>query len=182
MAPTLEHLFTIRAYRSKPDTLNLGPTLGSAARIVAPLTSGYLRSALHDALPSTSNSVNAALVQGGSDWLRIDPTAVPATTGHLDARMHFRDESLGAIFYVRFEGLIRLDSRMQKILEWQPDAQTTESRDHYGFVHPIVEVSREEDRWMESTAWVGHGHYVVEHEGGETKVAVEFELYRLVTG
>ena len=75
-----------------------------------------------------------------------------------------------------------MDALIQRILDGHPEARTTESKDHYEFNNPIFEVSSDEDRWMEPTLWVGHGHYVVEREGKETEVAVEFDVCRLVTG
>lgn len=177
MAPTLEQVFTMRLYRSEAGTVPLGSTRGSGVRVVTPYESGYLRGASSD-----TNTINASLIQGSANTLRIDMNASPAPTTFLDARVHFRDEKLGAAFYVRFEGVARVDEHIQKILDGSDDARTTESKDHYEFNSPIFEVSREEDRWMESTLWVGHGHYVVERKEGEMKVAVEFEVYRLVSG
>ena len=182
MAPTLEQLFTIRLYRSKADTLPLGATRGSGIRVATPYESGYLCSTPTSTSTSSSSSINASLVQGGSNCLRLDTNAIPVPTIYLDARVYLRDDASGATFYVRFEGVARTDDLIQKILEGNSDARTTESKDHYEFNNPIFEVSREEDRWMESTAWIGHGHYVVERHGDQMDVAVEFEIYRLLTG
>lgn len=98
--------------------------------------------------------------------------AKPAPTTYLDARVHFRDETLGAAFHVRFEGVARTDEFLQKILDGSSDARTTQAEEHYEPNNPIFEVSREEDRWMELTSWVGHAHYVVERQGGKISMAV----------
>ncbi|KAF2165742.1 hypothetical protein M409DRAFT_24030 [Zasmidium cellare ATCC 36951] len=179
MAPTLKQIFTIRLYRNKQDTLNLGAKSGSSMHIITPYSSGSLAS-----LPaSPSHPINATLTSGSSNSLHLDMNAVPAPTTHLDARIHFVDQKLNATFYIRFTGVARSDEHIDNILKGNPEARTTESREHYEFMQPVFAVSREEDRWMESTAWVGHGHYVVERDSeGEMDVAVEFEVYRLVTG
>ncbi|KAK4495928.1 hypothetical protein PRZ48_013196 [Zasmidium cellare] len=171
MAPTLEQIFTMRLYRNKEDTLALGTTQGSSMHIITPYSSGSLR----------STSINATLLTGSSNSLHFNPST---STTHLDARIHFLDRALNAAFHVRFTGVARSDELIQKILDGDPEARTTESREHYEFMHPVFEVSREEDRWMESTAWIGHGHYVVERNeaDGGIEAAVEFEVYRLVTG
>lgn len=81
--------------------------------------------------------------------------------------------------------MAKTDDLIQKILKGSPEARTIESKEHYEFCFPVFEVSREEDGWMETTAWVGNGHYIVEQpqgNAGEMDVAAEFEVYRLVTG
>lgn len=168
----------MRLYRSEVDTLILPGARGSEVRAIAPYKSGFLHSASGS---SSGSAIDASLLQGGSNCLRVDMKAQPAPTTYLDARVHFRDQALGASFHVRFEGVARLDEHLQKILDASPDARTTEAKEHYEFNNPIFEVSREEDRWMESTAWVGHGHYVVERQGEAMDVAVEFEIYQLVS-
>lgn len=176
MAPTLEQVFTLRIYRTKDDTLSFGPTKGGAPRFISPLTGGYLRSAGQD-----DQGIDAKFVQGGSDWLTVDPSTA---TGHLDARVHFRSDNADTdVFYVHFTGLVVMDEKIAPIMAWSAEAATTQSRDHYAFMQPLFEVSNVKHKWMETTAFVGHGHYVVEHGGdGQQRQAVEYEIYKLVTG
>jgi len=166
MAPSLEHVLDLRIYRSKTDTLALNSTKGNAQRFISPLTGGYLK----------GSSFSADFVQGGSDWLHVDPAT---GTTYLDARLHFREQSTGDVFYIRFTGVMRLDASIEKVLQWSPEARSTRAAEHYSFVSPVIEVSAERHKWMEQTAFVGHGHYYVPGDGTQ---AVEFEIYRLVTG
>lgn len=166
MPPTLEHVLTMRIFRKKEDHIGFNSTRGDAHRHVSPLSGGYLQ----------GDNVNAQLAPGCSDWLRVD---IATGTGYLDARLQFRDDASGAAFYIRFEGVIRLDPKIQRIIEWSPEAATTESKDHYSFINPVIEVSKEEHKWMEQTAFVGHGHYVIPGDGTQ---AVEYEIYKLISG
>lgn len=174
MVPKLVDVLQLRLYQSKDDQLRFGSTKGSAQRFVAPLEGGFLKST------NNSGTIEADLVQGGSDWLRFDSVE---GLGHLDARLHFRDrKNRDRLFYVRFEGLVRLDEKIQLVFEWSDQAVTTKSSEHYNFVGPIVEVSRDEDKWMEKTVFIGHGHYVVERpESGPQRQAVEYEIYKLAS-
>ena len=70
------------------------------------------------------------------------------------------------------------------MVNWDSQANMTTSAEHYHFSNPIFEVSSERDKWLEDTAWIGHGHYLVDrNEVGEVQgQAVEYEIYRLLTG
>lgn len=166
MAPSLEHVLDLRIFRSKEDTLSLNSTKGNAQRFISPLTGGYFKGA----------DFCADLVQGGSDWLHLDPNT---GTAYLDARLHFREKDTGSVFYVHFTGIMRLDATIEKVLQWGPEARSTKAGEHYSFVDPVIEVSSDKHKWMERTAFVGHGHYYVPGDGTQ---AVEFEIYQLVTG
>jgi hypothetical protein len=100
-------------------------------------------------------------------------------TAYLDARLHFRDNNTNALFYVRFEGVVKIDAKISLVMSWSPEAATSKSSDHYHFIHPIIETSSAEHKWLEETAFVGHGHYFIPGDGTQ---AVEFEIYKLVTG
>ena len=166
MAPTLEQVLSIRIFRSKDDVLTFGSTKGNAQRFIQPLIGGYLR----------GDGINADFVQGGSDWVSFDAAT---GTGHLDARLQFQDKQTGAAFYVSFTGIVKFDEKIQLVMQWSPEAKTTQSKDHYSFTNPVFEVSNEEHKWMEQTVFVGHGHYYVPGDGTQ---AVEYEVYKLVTG
>lgn len=166
MAPTLEHVLDLRLFRTKDDSLALNSTQGNAPRFIAPLTGGYLK----------GDGLSADFIQGGSDWLRLNPATC---TAYLDARLHFRDKETGDVFYISFTGVMRLDPVIEKVVSWAPDAKSTKAAEHYSFVHPVIEVSAERHKWMERTAFVGHGHYYVPGDGTQ---AVEFDIYQLVSG
>ena len=48
-----------------------------------------------------------------------------------------------------------MDAEVQKILEWSPEARTTESSEHYFFSTPRFEVSSERLKWMEQEVFIG---------------------------
>ncbi len=71
-----------------------------------------------------------------------------------------------------------MDPKVQKVLEWSPDAETTKSEDHYFFATPVFEVSSEKLKWMEQTVFISHGHFYVPGDGRQ---AVEYEVYKVVS-
>ncbi|KAF2170377.1 hypothetical protein M409DRAFT_51426 [Zasmidium cellare ATCC 36951] len=175
MPPSLTPALTLKIYQSRENVLAFNSTKGLAPRYIAPLVEGHLQP--HSS--STSPSFNAALVPGGSDWLRVDPST---GTGHLDARLHFRSKTDPSyVFFVRFEGIVRMDEAIQKIWEWSPEAKTTEFGEGRNFVSPVIECSAEENKWMETTVFVGWGRYVVEGQGDERRQAVEYEIFAVGT-
>ncbi|KAK4495114.1 hypothetical protein PRZ48_013441 [Zasmidium cellare] len=173
MPPALTPALSIKLYQSKQNVLTFNSTKGSAPRYIAPLLDGHL-------LPhssSTSSSLDAKLVPGSSDWLRVDPAT---GTGHLDARRQFRCKTDPAsVFFVRFEGIVRMGEAIQKIWESSPEAKTTEYGQGRNFVTPVIECSAEENKWMETTVFIGWGRYVVEGHGEERRQAVEYEIFAL---
>jgi len=61
MTPKLEYAFTLRAYVSKEDFVDLGPVKSGAHRMIAPVTHGFIE----------GPGMNAKLLPGGSDWLLV---------------------------------------------------------------------------------------------------------------
>lgn len=174
MPPSLEKVLTLRLYQSKENILSFSTTKGSAPRFIAPLAAGGYLTSHPPTAPFT-----ATFIPGGSDWLRMDPTT---GTGHLDARVQFRcTTDPTAVFYVQFEGIVRTDEEIKKVFEWSPEARTTNFGEGYNFVMPVVEVSKEEWKWMEETVFLGWERYVVEGEGEERRQAVEYEIFRAGT-
>ena len=166
MAPGLEKVLTIEVKQSKEEALSLNSTRGHAPRFIAPLVGCFLR----------GQGVDADFVIGGSDWVRFDTMT---NTAYLDARLHFRDKNTKAAFFVWFEGLVRMDEKIQLVWQWSSDAATTDEGDHYFFVNPVIEVSDSRHKWMEQTAFVAQGHYVVPGDGSQS---VGFDVYKLVSG
>ncbi|KAK4556276.1 hypothetical protein LTR86_006420 [Recurvomyces mirabilis] len=165
MAPKLEEVMILHVEQAKDDQLRMGGTKGGAMRAVSPLNGGYLK----------GDNINASLVQGGSDWIKFDTAS---GTVYLDARVHFRDPATDSIFYFRAEGISRLDEKSALIFAWSPEAKTTQASDHYLFVSPIFEVSKEEHKWMEQHCFVGHGFYTAPGDGTQ---GVTFTIYKLVS-
>src|SRR5438046_9962054 len=102
MAPKLEQVFTLRACLSKEDTMPFGPVKGGSHRTIVPVTHGLLE----------GSGVKAQLVQGGSDWLRIDTTA---GVGHLDVRLQAKTEE-GEYIHICYAGILKLDDALGKAL------------------------------------------------------------------
>ncbi|KAK3615602.1 hypothetical protein LTR56_026490 [Elasticomyces elasticus] len=165
MAPKLEQVFTMRAFLSKEDTLVIGPIHGGSQRMIAPVTGGFIK----------GPGIEMEFTPGSSDWPRLD-----ATTGvlHLDVRSQARNRETGDCIFVTYTGFIKLDPLAQAVMEWSPDARTTESSEHYFITTPKFEVSSEALKWMEQTVFVAHGHFVVPGDGTE---AVEYEVYKVVS-
>ncbi|KAK5705821.1 hypothetical protein LTR17_021332 [Elasticomyces elasticus] len=163
MPPTIEQVFTLRAFLGREDTLPLGPVKGGAHRIVVPVVGGFL----------SGSGVEAEILPDGGDWLLLDPTT---GTAHLDIRFQARSSS-GDMIYGHYPGILRMDAQVEKFLQWSQEAKTTQSQDHYFFTTPIFEVNSEKLKWMEQNMFLSHGHFYVSDDGRQ---AVEYEVYKVV--
>ena len=164
MPPTLKQVFTYRAFLVKDETAPVGPIRGGASRVVAPVTGGFI----------TGSGVEAKVLSGGADWTLLDPAT---GTAHLDARVQARTSD-GEHIYIRYPGIIKIDSTLEKAFAWDPQARTTKSDDHYWISTPIFEVSSEKLKWMEQSVFVAHGHIYAPGDGTQ---AVEYEVYKVVS-
>jgi Protein of unknown function (DUF3237) len=164
MAPKLEYAFTLTAFVSKEDTLALGAVKGGPIRYVIPVTHGTLE----------GSGIKAQLVQGGSDWVLLDPTTGVA---HLDIRTQARTAD-GDLIFIFYPGLLKVDEASGKALQWSPEAKTTQSQDHYWMTTPRFETSSEKLKWMEQCMFVGHGHWNIPGDGTQ---AAEYEIYKVVS-
>jgi hypothetical protein len=82
----------------------------------------------------------------------------------------------GESIYIHYHGVLKIDGASQKVLEWSKDAKTTAYGDHEWFSAPIIETSSKDFKWVETSLWVGQGHWVVEGD----QQAVEYEIFRVV--
>lgn len=71
---------------------------------------------------------------------------------------------------------MKLDDAANKVLGWTSDAKTTNYGDHEWFAGPIFETSDPKFKWVETSLFVGQGHFVVEGENS----AVEYQIYKVV--
>lgn len=94
---------------------------------------------------------------------------------HLDVRTQARTSD-GHSLYVHYHGVLKIDEAGQKVLGWDPESQTTKYGDHEWFSAPQIETSDPKFKWVETSMWVGEGHWVVD----ETGFAVEYEIYKVV--
>ena len=164
MAPQLEKAFTMRAFLSKDDLLALGPIKGGAHRYAAPVTHGSFE----------GSGINAQIIQGGSDWLLVDTQTGVAT---LDVRTQARTLG-GDSIYIRYPGILKVDTATEKVLQWSAEAKTTRAEDHYFMITPVFETSSESLKWMEQSVFIGFGHWVVPGDGNE---AVEYDIYKVLS-
>ncbi|KAK6432806.1 hypothetical protein LTR95_011023 [Oleoguttula sp. CCFEE 5521] len=165
MAPTLEKAFDLRVFLDKDNTVPLGTIKGGPQRTYAPVApGGYLR----------GSGIDAEIIPKGADSVLVDTAS---GTAYLDVRCAFRSKE-GDNFYLYYTGIVRLDEKLGLLFTFSPEAETTKSSDHYFFTTPTIEVSNEKHKWMERTIFVSHGHVYVE----EDRLAVEYEIYKVVSG
>ncbi|KAJ9494967.1 hypothetical protein LTR99_001298 [Exophiala xenobiotica] len=162
MAPKLEQVFAMRGYMSKENTVNLKEIKGGPVRIVVPITHGFIK----------GSGLEAEILPGGGDWILLDTSTGVA---HLDVRTQARTSD-GHELYVHYHGVLKIDEAANKVLAWSPDAKTTKSGEHEWFSAPIIETSDPKFKWVETSLWVGQGHWVAD----ETGFAVEYEIYKVV--
>ncbi|KAK7890391.1 hypothetical protein LTR67_008277 [Exophiala xenobiotica] len=162
MAPKLEQVFAMRGYMSKENTVNLKEIKGGPVRIVVPITHGFIK----------GSGLEAEILPGGGDWILLDTSTGVA---HLDVRTQARTAD-GHELYVHYHGVLKIDEAANKVLAWGPDAKTTKSGEHEWFSAPIIETSDPKFKWVETSLWVGQGHWVAD----ETGFAVEYEIYKVV--
>jgi len=76
--------------------------------------------------------------------------------------------------FLQYHGLLQIDEAAAKVLQWSPEARTTNPGDHEFWSSPIIETSSEKYKWLETSLWVGQGYFVVDDQGS----AVAYEIYR----
>lgn len=103
---------------------------------------------------------------------KLDPST---NVSHLNVRVQARTAD-GHGLYIHYNGVLKLDEAVGKVLSWAPDARTTNYGDHEWFSGPIFETSDPNLKWMETSLFVGQGHFVVE---GKDE-AVEYQIYKVV--
>lgn len=170
----------MRAYLSKEGTITLENIKSGPSRIIIPITRGFVE----------GSDVKAEVLPGSGDWIlvcylvmfffkpvctkfaQLDPST---NVAHLNVRVQARTSD-GYILYVHYKGIMKIDEAAGKFLSWAPDAKSTEYGDHEWFSSPIVETNDPKLKWMETSSFVGQGHFVVEGTEG----AVEYGIYKVV--
>lgn len=61
MAPIFEHVFTMRGYMSKENTVDLKAIKSGASRIIVPITHGFIK----------GSGLEAEILPGGGDWILV---------------------------------------------------------------------------------------------------------------
>ena len=61
MAPSLDHVFTMRAYLSKENSVTLPNIKDGPSRVIAPITHGFIK----------GSGLDAKIIPGGSDWILV---------------------------------------------------------------------------------------------------------------
>ncbi|RHZ62626.1 hypothetical protein CDV55_105681 [Aspergillus turcosus] len=162
MGPKLEPCCTMRGYMSKEHTVTLEGIKSGPSRIIVPITHGFI----------VGPGVKAEVLPGSGDWILLDPLT---NVSHLNVRVQARTAD-GHSLYVHYNGVLKLDEAAGKVLSWAPEARTTNYGDHEWFSGPIFETSDPNLKWMETSLFVGQGHFVVE----EKEEAVEYQIYKVV--
>lgn len=104
--------------------------------------------------------------------MQLDPKEHIA---HHDVRLHCRTDR-GESLLVRYTGLLHVDGKASKVLQYESDAKSTQFGDHYWFTAPKFETSDSNLKWVEDSFFITDGRFVVE-EGG---YGVEYEIYRVI--
>lgn len=80
----------------------------------------------------------------------------------------------GEGIYLHYFGHIKPDEAGGKILEWSPNAKSTNFGDFEFWCSPNIEIGAAKFKWLEAAAWIGQGRFVVDEKGS----AVEYHIYR----
>ncbi|QPC70486.1 hypothetical protein HYE68_001238 [Fusarium pseudograminearum] len=163
MAPSLDHVFTMRMYTSPAKAVVIPEAKGKNHRIIAFLTHGNIK----------GSGFEAELQPGGADWILRDPET---NTGHLDVRVQFRN-SEGHSFYIYFQGVLQIDDKWMEVFTGGPKARTLEFGENYWLSAPVLETSHPDFKWVERSEFVGELRWFIDEDGS---VAVENAIYKVL--
>ncbi|KAG8672131.1 hypothetical protein FPOAC1_005392 [Fusarium poae] len=162
MAPSLDHVFTMRLYTSPEKALVVPEAKGNNHRIIAFLTHGHVK----------GSGFEAELQPGGADWILRDPET---NTGHIDVRVQFRTKE-GQGLYIHFQGVLQIDNKWMEVFTRGPEARTLEFGENYWLSAPILETSHPDFKWVERSEFVGELRWLIDEDGS---VAVENAIYKI---
>jgi hypothetical protein len=145
------HELTMRVDLAAPQIIGAGP-LG--VRVVGGVTAGTVR----------GHRLNGSITGPGADWMLIGPDGF----GRVDVRIQIETDD-GAVIYVRYEGLIELNSASSAAL--MDRAAETSWGDQYFRTTPRFETGDERYAWLNRTVFVARGRVVT---GG-----LEYEVFRV---
>ncbi|CAF3493532.1 unnamed protein product [Fusarium graminearum] len=151
MAPSLDHVFTMRMYTSPAKAVVIPEAKGKNHRIIAFLTHGNIK----------GSGFEAELQPGGADWILRDPET---NTGHLDVRVQFRN-SEGHSFYIYFQGVLQIDDKWMEVFTGGPKARTLEFGENYWLSAPVLETSHPDFKWVERSEFVGELRWFIDEDG-----------------
>ncbi|KXT10221.1 hypothetical protein AC579_2956 [Pseudocercospora musae] len=164
--PGLEHVFTLRNYFTRENIIHIGPIQGDNGplRMCFPHDDGFLKSA--------DGTEIAKVLPGSGDWALVDTSRGIV---HLDVRLNLRTTTGGHSIFITYQGVGNRDEKSKDMLQFLPDAKSTEFGDHEYFASPAFETSDPDLKWVESSVFVGEGRWVCE----EGRVAVEYRIWRV---
>ncbi|OTB04502.1 hypothetical protein M426DRAFT_261761 [Hypoxylon sp. CI-4A] len=160
MAPSLEYVFTFRAYIN-PEVTNLGSKISGSTRLITNDTCGSMKFSDPD--------IEVQLIQPSADWFVVDSVN---NVVHVVARLLAKTDE-GAI-YVTSKADMEICDATQKILSGAPDAKSTEFGDITWFSRVAVETTDTRLKWMETGLLVGQGRCNVDEKG----LGAEYLVYR----
>lgn len=144
---------------------------GFVARLDPALTVGATPLGMRMVFTVTGGEVEGERIRGkvvgaGADWLMIGADG----WGHLDVRAQVQTPD-GAVLYVRYEGLIEMNDKVQQALT-APDSGSTEYADQYFRTTPRLESG--------DAGYAGVNHSLFVAEGRlRPGPAVEYRVYRV---
>lgn len=185
MAPKLELVFTMRGYMDPQNIVNLKAIKSGPHRIIVPMNRGFIE----------GSGLKAQVLPGSGDWILVRAlpffqsdlslffklndnlyqTDPKTNVSNLDVRIQARTDN-GHSLFIHYNGKLKANDKVNKVLSFAPDAKSTEYGDQEWFATPIVETSDPDFKWVEESVFVGQGHFVVEQSAS----AVEYQIYRVV--
>ncbi|ESU10247.1 hypothetical protein FGSG_12527 [Fusarium graminearum PH-1] len=136
MAPSLDHVFTMRMYTSPAKAVVIPEAKGKNHRIIAFLTHGNIK----------GSGFEAELQPGGADWIL------------------FRN-SEGHSFYIYFQGVLQIDDKWMEVFTGGPKARTLEFGENYWLSAPVLETSHPDFKWVERSEFVGELRWFIDEDG-----------------
>ena len=85
-------------------------------------------------------------------------------TAHLDVRLQAITTNHHSL-HIHWKGILKVDSKANKILQFASDAETTHFGDHYWFTAPTMETDDESLNWIVDSFFLGEGRFVVDENG-----------------
>ncbi|KAI4125977.1 MAG: hypothetical protein LQ347_005158 [Umbilicaria vellea] len=120
-----------------------------------------------------SPAIDAEFVGTGADYIHNDPSGKHM---RLNAHGVIKDKS-GSMIYLNYTGVVDSTPELGAILGGSPDAKTTPFGN--SFVEMRFETGDEKFKELETSTFVGAGHFIVEKD---KPIVAEYKLSKVVAG
>ncbi|KZF26502.1 hypothetical protein L228DRAFT_264888 [Xylona heveae TC161] len=165
--PTLKPAFTVTVDIAPPEVLANVSKSGAPLNVV-PMTAGTVKSE-----PGFELALDATFNGTGHDFIRQDPSGKHL---RLDVRSTVTNKD-GAIIALYYTGVVAITPGVAAALSGAPDAKTTDYGD--SFTHFTFETGAEHLKALETSVFVGAGHFIV--EPGKPLV-VQYKVSQVIKG